>query len=172
MPDLRRDLEKTTGDRYRCPVCDARRGLSLHQDRGQTGVWHCFSCQAGGTGAELYAEMHHVGIAEALEAFGVSGSDVAREIQDREKARPRPSWDPSEQRMQELYHAWKVMEADELRLRDEYRTRRIAATQSKDREAFEYWHQKWKQLHFFVLDREQAGHRRTAFIDANTDHLA
>jgi ribosomal protein L37AE/L43A len=172
VPDLRRDLTKTTGDRFRCPLCDARRGLSLEQDEGQTGVWHCFSCQAGGTGAELYAELHHVGIAEALDAFGVSGSDVAREVQAREKARPRPSWDPSGERMTELYHAWKAMEPEELKMRDEYRAKRIAAAQRKDQEAFDYWHEKWTQLHRFVLDREMAGHQQAAFIDANTDHLA
>jgi len=172
VPDLRRDLEKTTGDRYRCPVCDARRGLSLEQDEGQTGVWHCFACQAGGTGAELYAEMHHVGIAKALDAFGVSGSDVAREVQAQEKARPRPSWDPSPERMQELYHAWSAMTRDELRRRDKYRQGRIEAAQRKDHEAFDYWHGKWKALHQHVLEREVEGHQKTEFIDANTDHLA
>lgn len=168
MPSLAADLEKTTGDRYRCPICDARRGLSVDEDEGQTGVWHCFACQRGGTGAELYAEVHGLDIAEALDVFGVSGSDMATEIKRKEEQAPKPrEHNLSDAEMAERYRAWMQSTDGELTLRAKYKHRRVAASERRDREAWERWNRKLKTLRQHVLKRTQKEHRETDRFDAN-----
>lgn len=80
---LQRELEGLLGDqaepsRYTCPFCDARRGMAVDFDRGDTGVLHCFGCDWSGTGAQLRAELVYGdrnpdSIAQALEDFGIRG---------------------------------------------------------------------------------------------------
>jgi len=166
MPDLTRDLEQTTGDRYRCPFCDARRGLSFDPDEGESGLWHCFSCQRGGDGVELYAELHHADLSEALDAFGISRSDTQRRIKRKEKQAPRPTVpEKSDAEWKELCHIWHAMTPYELELRNEYRRRRALAVHERDREAFDRWHAKWQQLHAHVLRRELKAHEQVDRLD-------
>jgi ribosomal protein L37AE/L43A len=168
MPDLRRDLEATTGDRYRCPLCDARRGLSLDQDEGQTGVWHCFSCQDGGTGAELYAELRGVSIGEALDAYGVSQSELSGSVKRKEKRAPKPIRDElSEHQWRERCRLWKQMNGAELHLLDEYRRRRVAAQEGRDREAFDRWEQKTGDLYAVVHWRLRAQRHHVDRLDTH-----
>ena len=151
MPDLRRELEATTGDRYRCPFCQARRGLSIDQNEGQTGVWHCFSCQDGGTGAELYAELRGVTIGEALEAYGIDRSDLSRNVKRKEQRAPKPTREElSDPEWAERCRLWKQMNGAELHLLEQYRRRRVAAQEARDREAFERWEQKTEDLYAVV----------------------
>lgn len=172
MPNLSRDLEQTTGDRYRCPFCDARRGLSFDPDEGESGLWHCFSCQRGGDGVELYAELHHADLSEALDAFGISRSDTKRQIKRKEKQAPRPTVpEPSEAQWKELHRAYQAMSEEEIWLRDQYRRRRALAAAERDRDEFERWHGKWTALHKHVLRREMGAHHDVDRIDANTEQL-
>jgi hypothetical protein len=82
------DTDAARGGRYPCPLCGSSRGLSVSPDEGDTGVAHCFSCQWGGTGAQLYAATHHVEMHEALRAFGVAEETGAQ--RRLRKARRRP----------------------------------------------------------------------------------
>jgi len=164
------DLEATQGDRYRCPLCDARRGLSISPDEGQTGLWHCFSCQEGGTGAELYAAVHNVDIAEALDVYGVSSSGLSQKVKKKEKQAPRPTVpEKSDAEWNEMRRAWRAMSRDELWLRDRYRRRRAKAIHDRDRDAFDRWHEKYEQLHQHVLRREMRGQRKIQKIDSHHD---
>lgn len=166
------DLEATQGDRYRCPLCDARRGLSIDPDEGQTGVWHCFSCQEGGTGAELYAAVHNVTITDALNVYGVSGSDLSKAVRKREEAKPPPEVpEYSDAEWAERCRVWKAMNKHELRLRDQYRHRRAAAQVRKDHDAFERWQRKLGNLFSHVLQREIQEHHDIDELDAHTSHL-
>ena len=172
MPDLTRDLEATQGDRYRCPFCDARRGLSYDPDTGDSGVWHCFSCQRGGDGVELYAEMHRVELREALQAFGIRRESVSGDVKRKERQAPKP--EPPEysaQEWKERTRAWKMMSAEEVRLRSLYRERRTQARERRDRDAFDKWQGKMDALCESVLEREMARHREVQRLDANTSHL-
>ena len=172
MYDLAHDLESTQGGRYRCPACDARRGLSLDADKGDTGVWHCFACQCGGTGAELYAEMHGVTISQALDAFGVSSSEMERDIKRKETQAPRPSLpDYSAAEWAERTRVWRVMTPDEVRLRALYRERRTQAREARDRSVFDKWQARMDALHRDVLERERRGELEAQQLDANTEHL-
>jgi len=97
MPDLTDLVGEKTGDRYKCPVCSARRGISLEPDSGDTGVAHCFSCGRGWTGAQLYAEVHHVEINEALSAFGIEADpDEVDEARSRHQKRKQEREDEEE----------------------------------------------------------------------------
>lgn len=55
--EVSRQLESTTGDRYKCPFCDARRGVSWDPEQGDTGVLYCFSCRIGLSGIQCLAKM-------------------------------------------------------------------------------------------------------------------
>jgi len=172
MPDLTRDLEATQGDRYRCPFCDARRGLSYDPDTGDSGVWHCFSCQRGGDGVELYAEMHRVELREALQAFGIRRESVSGDVKRKEQRAPKPTTpDYSDAEQAERTRAWKAMTKEEVRLRDLYRQRRAKAQETRDRDGFERWQEKIDDLFAHVLRREMAGHRKAERMDADTKHL-
>jgi len=170
MNPILADLEATQGDRYRCPLCDARRGLSVDPDEGETGVWHCFSCQEGGTGAELYAELHHVGIAEALDAYGISGSDKRQQFKRKESKAPRPTVpDKSDAEKREQYRVWSRMTEAELYLRDAYRDRRAAAQVARDRDEFDRWQQKLDDL--FAVAAERITQKQRTVDRADTPSL-
>ena len=172
MPDLTRDLEATQGGRYRCPFCDARRGLSYDPDTGDSGVWHCFSCQRGGDGVELYAEMHNVELSEALQAYGISRESVSRDVKRKAEKAPRPPLpEYSDAEWRERARAWKMMSTEEVRLRALYRERRTQARERRDRDAFDKWQGKMDALCESVLEREMARHREVQRLDANTSHL-
>lgn len=53
------ELESTQGDRFKCPFCKARRGISWSPDAGDTGLLHCFGCQLGMTGVQFLARLWH-----------------------------------------------------------------------------------------------------------------
>ena len=170
MPDLARDLESTTGQRYRCPFCDARRGFSFDADEGESGVWHCFACQRGGDGVELYMELRHAELSEALEAFGIERSTLSRDVKRKEKRAPRPAVpEKSDAEWAEMHRAWQAMTRDELWLRDQYRRRRAKAIAERDRDAFDRWHGKFESLHDHVLRREMAAHRKVDKVDTHCD---
>lgn len=131
------DLEATQGDRYRCPLCDARRGVSVDPDEGETGLWHCFSCQEGGTGAELYAQMRNVPLSEALSAFGISQSDLEQDVQQREDTAPRPEVTHSDAEWRRRTRSWKQMTTRELEKLDHLKRQRWAA--KRDRQSKHFW---------------------------------
>jgi len=107
-----------------------------------------------------------------LNVFGVSGSDVAREIKRKAERAPKPrERDVSDAEMQERYRAWKMMLPDELRLRDAYQHHRVAASERRDRDAWEKWNEKLKQLRRHVLEREMDKQRATDRLDANTEQI-
>jgi len=91
MVDLTQHLRETQGGRYQCPLCDARRGLSLDPDEGDSGLWHCFSCDAGGDGVDLYMILHDAEVAEALEAFGIDRGGKSGSIKRKERQAPIPT---------------------------------------------------------------------------------
>jgi len=168
MPDLTRDLEQTTGDRYRCPFCDARRGLSFDADKGDSGVFYCFGCHEKGDGVDLYAFLRNVEVRDALEAFGIDRSGVSRRVKKKEQQAPRPTVpEKSDAEWKELCRAHQAMSDLELWLRDQYRRRRASAAHERDREEFDRWHSKWKRLHEHVLRREMRAHRDVDRADAN-----
>jgi len=172
MPNLEADLEATQGDRYRCPFCSARRGLSFDPDVGDSGVWHCFSCKRGGDGVELYAELRNTDMRDALDAYGIDRSSLSGEVKRKEKQAPKPETpDYTDEEWAERCRAWQAMNVEELRLRDEYRRRRAAAQERRDREAFDRWQKKLDELFGHVLDREMHGHREVQRFDAHTGHL-
>jgi len=172
MPDLKADLEATQGDRYRCPWCDARRGLSFDPDVGDSGVWHCFSCERGGDGVELYAELRNTDMRDALDAYGIDRSSLSGEVKRKEEQAPKPTTpDYTDEEWAERCRAWQAMNTEELRLRDEYRRRRAASQERRDREAFDRWQSKLDELFGHVLDRERHGHREVQRHDADTQHL-
>ena len=118
--------------RHTCPVCGSSDGLGIDPDQGDTGTAHCFSCGFGetepGTGAQLYAEVERVEIAEALQAFGIDGSDLSRKVKQREDTAPRPRVpEKTDAELDEERRAWHAMTPGELQLRDEYRRRRALA---------------------------------------------
>jgi len=176
MPDLTGDLEETQSGRYRCPWCDARRGLAFTPDRGDSGVWHCFSCQRAGDGVELYTQVRGTGLADALEAFGIDRSgDSGRgsnQVKKKEGRAPKPALpEHTDAEWAERCRTWQAMNVEEVRLRAAYKRRRAAARSARDRQAFERFCQKIDDLHELVLCREQAGHRKAQRLDANTQHL-
>jgi ribosomal protein L37AE/L43A len=172
MPDLKTDLETTQGGRYRCPFCDARRGLSFDEDVGDSGVWHCFSCQRGGDGVELYAELRNTDLQSALDAYGISRSNLSGDVKQKEQKAPKPTTpDYTDEEWAERCRAWQAMNTEELRLRDEYRRRRAAAQERRDREAFDRWQSKLDELFEHVLDRGRHGYREVQQLDADTGHL-
>jgi len=172
MPDLKADLEATQGDRYRCPWCDARRGLSFDSDVGDSGVWHCFSCSRGGDGVELYAELRNTDLQDALDAFGISRASLSGEVKRKEKRAPKPSTpEYTDAEWAERCRAWQAMNVEELRLRDMYRKRRAAAQERRDRQEFDRWQSKLDELFGHVLDREMHGHREVQRFDSDTGHL-
>ena len=68
--------------RFECPRCGSSRGVSLTPGENDTGLAHCFTCDTGWTGAQLYVAWGLGDMADALEAFGVesdpSTEDVAK----------------------------------------------------------------------------------------------
>jgi len=77
MINLTSDLDRTTPQRFRCPWCEARRGFSYEPEKGDSGVYHCFACGAGGNGVHLYAALRNTDLAGALDAFGIDRDDSA-----------------------------------------------------------------------------------------------
>jgi phage/plasmid primase-like uncharacterized protein len=156
--------------RHTCPVCGSSDGLGIDPDQGDTGTAHCFSCGFGetepGTGAQLYAEVERVEIAEALQAFGIDGSDLSRKVKQREDTAPRPRVpEKTDAELDEQRRAWHAMTPGELQLRDEYRRRRALAAHDRDRDEFDRWHSKFEALHEHVLQREMAAHRAVDRLD-------
>lgn len=162
--------------RHECPVCGSSDGLGIDPDQGDTGTAHCFSCGFGehepGTGAQLYAEVERVEIAEALEAFGVDSSDLSHKVKQREEQAPRPRVpEQSDDELEEERRAWHAMTTEELYLRDEYRRRRTLAAHDRDRDEFQRWHGKFEALHEHVLQREMAAHREVDRLDSRVPEM-
>jgi len=172
MVDLTADLEETQSGRYTCPFCDARRGLSVDQEEGESGVYHCFSCLEGGTGAELYAYLHDVTIGEALDAFGIDADDLSREVKQKEQIAPKPETpDYTDAEQRERRRVYQCMSAEEIRLRAAYRASRAAAQERRNRAEFDKWQGKLDALIDHVMRRERIGQREIQKADANTQHL-
>lgn len=64
---------------YRCPFCPSSDALSINPDKGDTGVYYCFSCGASGSGAEYLVETEGYSMTEALEAFGIKAPEEKSE---------------------------------------------------------------------------------------------
>jgi hypothetical protein len=172
MPDLTRDLTETQSGRYRCPWCDARRGLAFDPDQGDSGVWHCFSCQRGGDGVELYTELRNADLADALGAFGIDRSGYSSEAKKKERRAPKPTLPKyNDAEWKERCRVWKAMTVEEIRLRTAYKQKRTEAREARDRDAFDHWQQKIDDLREHVLHRERAGHEKAQRLDANTQHI-
>jgi ribosomal protein L37AE/L43A len=172
MPDLKADLEATQGDRYRCPFCSARRGLSFEPEKGDSGVWHCFSCQRGGDGVELYTELRNTDLQDALDAFGIDRGGADEAVKEKARRAPKPSTpEYSDAEAKERLRAFYAMNAGEVLMRERYRKRRMQAQEDRDREAFDRWQKKLDDLYDHVLLREMRGHRDVQRLDSNTEHL-
>lgn len=152
-----------------CPECGAVQGAKLDRDEGDTGLWYCYECSAGGTGAQLYAAEKDVPIAEAIDEMQ-NGASLDASIKRKEKQTPRPTVpEPSEAEWKELCRAWQAMTEKEVWLRDRYRRRRALAAAERDRDEFDRWHGKWTALHEHVLRREMEAHRTIDRIDSHAD---
>lgn len=172
MPDLTNDLTETQGGRYQCPFCDARRGLSFDPGIGESGVGYCFSCQWGGDGVELYAEVRNTDLAAALDAYGIDRSGLRQEAREKEENAPHPTTpEYTDEEWKERCRAWQAMNTEELRLRADYRARRVRAQENRDQDEFDRWQRRLDDLFDHVLRREMIGQRKTQRLDANTAHL-
>ena len=66
------EYTKRGGDSYfaKCPLhSDTDPSLHLSPAKGRSGLWHCFSCKAGGDGIELFMRHHRMTFAEAVRAL-------------------------------------------------------------------------------------------------------
>ena len=168
-------LDATQGDRFRCPLCGARRGLSIDEDKAETGVWHCFSCQEGGTGAELVAAVTGDPIADVLRRFGVEpepSTDLRREVRSRPKA-PDPLQLPEREDLppEERARFWQVATAEDLWLLRQYEGRVEAETFFGDDEERRRWLVKIADLMTNRIEAERISHDEYDRLDSNTDHL-
>jgi hypothetical protein len=121
---------------------------------------------------DLYVELRNADIEDALDAFGIDRSSMSGDVKRKEKRSPKPETpEYTDAEWAERTRAWNAMNADELRLRDEYRRRRAAAQERRDREEFDRWQSKLDQLFGHVLEREMHGHRQVQRIDSDTEHL-
>jgi DNA primase len=86
--------DTTQGSRRRCPLCDSRRALSVDADEGDTGVWHCFSCDAGGDGIAYLMRVEDYSFQDACHELGADykltdPGDYDREAWKRQKQREK-----------------------------------------------------------------------------------
>jgi len=150
-----------------CPECGAAQGAKLDGGEGDTGLWCCYECTEGGTGAQLYAAQNDVSISKAIDEVQ-SGEALDTRVKRKEKQAPRPRVpEKSDAAWKELHRAYSAMSKEEIWLRDQYRRRRAMAVAERDRDAFDCWHGKWVALHRHVLRREMAAHREADRADAN-----
>jgi len=157
------EIDDSSG-RHECPICGSSDGLGIDPDQGDTGSAHCFSCMFGeqeaGTGAMLYAEVEGVSIGEALDAFGIEADDLSREVKQKEQIAPKPETpDYTDAEQRERRRAYQCMSAEEIRLRADYRRKRAAAQERRNRAEFDKWQGKLDALIDHVLRKERIGQR-------------
>lgn len=82
------ELEATQGDRYKCPFCKARRGITWDRD-GDTGVIHCFGCHVGLSGAQFLAKLWEGATDDKTVGKILAKYDIDSDLDDVDRAERR-----------------------------------------------------------------------------------
>lgn len=93
--------ETTQGSRRKCPLCQSRRALSVDAEEGETGVWHCFSCEAGGDGISYLMRVEGYGFQDACRELGADHKLTDPDEYDREAWKRRKRRRKREKRKRE-----------------------------------------------------------------------
>lgn len=107
---------------YMCPFCDSRDALSV-TDEGDSGMYNCFSCGAGGTGVQLLVRAYGYDTHEAMAEFGIVTDEslsadqkrLRRKRRERRKKRKRKQQRITD-RLVEVERAKQYMTPDEYNL--------------------------------------------------------
>jgi len=186
MPDLSERIPKVEEDGSEhggpCPWCGGDDRFRVWPDQGTGGLgrYWCRQCRRKGDVIDFLRDYKGLTFREACTDAGLEhlldededGSVSSRRVKRKEHRAPKP--EPPEysaQEWKERTRAWKMMSAEEVRLRALYRERRTQARERRDRDAFDKWQGKMDALCESVLEREMAGHREVQRLDANTSHL-
>jgi len=173
MIDLTQYLRETQGGRYQCPLCDARRGLSFDPDEGDSGLWHCFSCDAGGDGVDLYMILHDADVAEALDALGIDrSSSKSGSIKRKERQAPIPTApDRSDAEWKERGRAWLLLDDEEVKDYAIMRIEQIRAQIDRKRDAFDHWQAEIDDLLYSALHEERVEIQKIDRLDTPLPEL-